>query len=104
MVTLDEADQENTLGIKKNTAKQSYIQCKLSVLKADYLSTNYSTVVLQNRPSHLHNSLKDLTPFSITSVVTIPTVLSILGAAGNELRALLNHQPLNLPTTHQTRS
>ena len=34
---------------KKNTKKQTYIQCKLTEPKAEYVSSNYSTVVRQNR-------------------------------------------------------
>ena len=34
---------------KKNTKKQTYIQCKLTEPKAEYISSNYSTVVRQNR-------------------------------------------------------
>ena len=35
--------------IKKNTVNHSYVQCKLTEPKADYISSNYSTVILQNR-------------------------------------------------------
>ena len=49
--------------IKKNTAKQSYIQCKLTVPKADYVSTNYSTVVLQNRGKSPAQLAKGLNTF-----------------------------------------
>ena len=35
--------------IKKNTKKQSFVQTKLSEQKADYISSKYSTVILQNR-------------------------------------------------------
>ena len=35
--------------IKKNTKKQTYIQLKLTEPKAEYISSNYSTVVRKNR-------------------------------------------------------
>ena len=35
--------------IKKNTQKQSYVQTKLSEPNASYISSNYSTVVLQHK-------------------------------------------------------
>ena len=35
--------------IKRNTAKKSYVQCKLSEPKAEYISSNYSTVIVQHR-------------------------------------------------------
>ena len=47
--------------IKKNTVNHSYVQCKLTEPKADYISSNYSTVILQNRgksPADLCKGLK----------------------------------------------
>ena len=35
--------------IKKNTSTKTYVQCRLSEPKADHVSSNYSTFVIQNR-------------------------------------------------------
>ena len=46
--------------VKANTKVSSYVQHRLSDWKADYIASNYSTVILQNRgttPNHLSTAL-----------------------------------------------
>ena len=46
--------------IQKNTKARTYIQLKLPEPKAEYISSNFSTVILQHRGKHLHKWLMDL--------------------------------------------
>ena len=41
--------KKNLCTIKNNTANKTYVQCRLSEPKADHVSSNYSTFVIQNR-------------------------------------------------------
>ena len=53
--------KKNLKKIKPNTKTKSYIQHKLPEWKADYIASNYSTVILQNRgttPDKLSRSLR----------------------------------------------
>ena len=45
--------------IKKSTKSHSYIQHKLPESKAEYVSSNFSTVILQNVANHLLTWLTD---------------------------------------------
>ena len=42
-------DSRRRFAESRRTPKQTYIQCKLTELKAEYISSNYSTAVRQNR-------------------------------------------------------
>ena len=55
--------KKNLKKIKANTKTKTYIQHKLPEWKADYIASNYSTVILQNRgttPDKLSRALRVL--------------------------------------------
>ena len=77
--------------IKKNTLKLSFMDTKLSEPKANYIGTNYSTVILQHRGKWTAEIAEGLDTFlSHTLVGIIQTVLQISGAGWNKHPAQLS--------------
>ena len=84
--------------IMKNTRNKSYVQLHLVEPKAEYISSNYSTVVRQHRgqsPTDIYNAL---CIFFSHVIVYIHTPLKTLGADGDKH---LTHLQLRIRTTHR---
>ncbi|KAI6652916.1 hypothetical protein LOD99_3993 [Oopsacas minuta] len=80
--------------IKKNTANKSYVQCKLSEPKADYISSTYSAVIFQTGANQLLSCVKLFLSFWTMFAVIIPTAQKTHGADGDNLHPQQNHHPL----------
>ena len=87
--------------IKKSTKSHSYIQHKLPEPKAEYVSSNFSTVILQNVANHLLTWLTDSLFSYPTWVENTMLVLTIPGADGKNYNYLsaytCNSNKLYLP-------
>ena len=81
--------------IKKNTKSQIYVQHKLTEPKAEYISSNYSTVVRQNRGQSAALIAEGVN-ILLMSVVFTQTVLKIPGVDGDKTSSSSKPPPPNL--------
>ena len=77
----------------------SYIQHKLPEPKATYISSNYSTAILQHKGQSPAANAEGLNIFLSHAVVHTDTALQTHGASGDKLPPLLNNLLLHRPTS-----
>ena len=87
--------QEDAMQKRKNTKSQIYVHHKLTEPKAEYISSNYSTVVRQNRGQSAALIAEGVN-ILLMSVVFTQTVLKIPGVDGDKTSSSSKPPPPNL--------
>ena len=90
--------------IKKNTLKQSFVQPKISEPKADYIATNYSTVILQHRGKSPADIAGGLNTFLTHASVEHSNCPSDIWCQSRQTSSTAKPPPTRRPTTQQTNS